>query len=87
MTDNNKQVWDAVKGKADALWEKSRSPLAYEIFHLVGGAHDNACSSVAEGVAEDRWHEMAVESLVVSAGSNECSDRARAWLRRVGFKF
>lgn len=43
--------------------------------------------STEEGIDESRWHEMAVGSLEVAAGSNECSDRARAWLRRVGFKF
>jgi hypothetical protein len=83
----DQQVWDHVKSKADALWNKSRSPLAWEIFDLVGGAHDNACASVAEGVAEDRWHEMAVGSLAQAAGSRECSAAAAAWLRRVGFKF
>lgn len=83
----DKQVWDNVKSKADALWNKSRSPLAWEVFNLVGGAHDNACSCMAEGIAEDRWHEMAVGSLAQAAGSNECSDSARAWLRRVGFRF
>lgn len=83
----HQQTWDRVKAKSDALWEKSRSPLAYEVFHLIGGAHDNACDSLSEGVPEDRWHEMAVGSLTDLVSSRECSPRAAAWFRRVGFKF
>ena len=80
-------TWKEAKAKADALWERSRSPLAWEIFDLFGAADENARCTVPSTSPDAEYEAMALGSLECLLASRDFSDKARAWAKRIGVRF
>lgn len=78
-----------IKAKQEALWSRSRSKLAFEIYNLVWDAEDNANDTIyAEKAApESDFEALAFGTLIDLIGSRDCSKNARAWFKRIGLKF